>query len=47
MINPQELEYIIDRIREIRQTVKELQLQIDNLGFYISDGRIDDERNIK
>ena len=47
MINPQELEYIIDRIREIRQTVKELQLQIDNLGFYISDGEIDDERNVR
>lgn len=40
MLTPQEKEYVLDRIREIAQKIRDLELQVDNLGYYIAD---DDE----
>lgn len=40
MLTHQEKEYVLDRIREISQKIRDLELQIDNLGYYIAD---DDE----
>lgn len=40
MLTPQEKEYVLDRIREIAQKIRDLEIQVDNLGYYIAD---DDE----
>lgn len=40
MLTPQEKEYVLDRIREIAQKIRDLEMQINNLGYYIAD---DDE----
>ncbi len=40
MLTPQEKEYVLDRIREIAQKIRDLEIQVNNLGYYIAD---DDE----
>ena len=40
MLTPQEKEYVLDRIHEIAQKIRDLEIQVDNLGYYIAD---DDE----
>lgn len=37
MLTPQEKEYVLDRIREIAQKIRDLQLEIDHLGYFIGD----------
>lgn len=44
MLSKQEYDYILDRIREISDKLKELELLVDNLGYYISDDYDDYEK---
>lgn len=37
MLTPQEKDYVINWIVEISQKIMDLQLEIDNLGYFISD----------
>lgn len=37
MLTPQEKEYVLDRIREIAQKIRDLEIQVDNLWYYIAD----------
>ncbi len=36
MLTPQEKEYVLNQIREISQKIRDLELQVDNLGYYIA-----------
>lgn len=38
MITQQEQEYILDRLAEIADEISKLQLEIENLRFYIEEG---------
>lgn len=42
MLTPQEKEYVLDRLREIADRIRELEAQVDSLGYYI--GSDDDFR---
>ena len=37
MLTPQEMEYVLNQIREISRKIRDLEIQIDNLGYYIAD----------
>lgn len=37
MLTPQEKDYVINWIVEISQKIRDLQLEIDNLGYFIGD----------
>lgn len=38
MITQQEQEYILDRLKEIAEDIGRLQLEIENLRYYIEEG---------
>lgn len=44
MLSKQEYDCVLDRIREISDKLKELELLVDNLGYYISDDYDDYEK---
>ena len=37
MLTPQEKEYVLDKIREILQKIADLEIEVNNLGYYIAD----------
>lgn len=36
-MNPEEKEFIIEMIRELARKIRELEIQLDNLGYFIAD----------
>ena len=44
MLSKQEYDYVLSRIREISDKLKELELLVDDLGYYISDDYDDYEK---
>lgn len=38
MITQQEQEYILDRLKEIAEEISRLQLEVENLRYYIEEG---------
>lgn len=38
MITQQEQEYILDRLKEIAEDISRLQLEVENLRYYIEEG---------
>ena len=38
MITQQEQEYILDRLKEIAEDISRLQLEVENLRYYIKEG---------
>ena len=38
MITQQDQEYILDRLKEIAEDISRLQLEVENLRYYIEEG---------
>lgn len=38
MVTQQEQEYILDRLKEIAEDISRLQLEVENLRYYIEEG---------
>ena len=43
MLTPQKKEFVLDRIREITKKIRDLEIQVDNLGYYIEYYIADDD----
>ncbi len=37
MLTPQEREYVLDQIREISKKIRDLEIQVDGLWYYIAE----------